>query len=330
MADTRFDVLGIGNAIVDVLTNSSEEFLSERKLEKGSMRIIDAEEAETLYHDMGSGLEASGGSAGNTIAGLASLGGRGAFIGKVKDDQLGGTFAHDIRALGVDFPTAMATTGAPTARCLILVTPDAQRTMNTYLGACVTLTESDVDEARVRDSAITYLEGYLWDPPAAKQAFRKAMQIAHGADRKVALTLSDAFCVDRYRDEFRELVDQSIDILFANEAEIMSLYETTSFDNALQAVRATGTLVALTRSEKGSVIVHGDEIHVIDCEAVDHVVDTTGAGDQFAAGFLHGLSAGRDLPSCGRLGGIAAAEIISHFGARPESSLAELARSKGF
>ena len=329
MSDTRFDILGIGNAIVDVLTNAGEDFLADRKLDKGSMRIIDSEEAETLYRDMGSGVEASGGSAGNTIAGVSSFGSRGAFVGKVHQDQLGETFAHDIRALGVHFETAMATSGPPTARCLILVTPDAQRTMNTYLGACVTLTEADVDEEIVRASAITYLEGYLWDPPEAKQAFRKAMSTAHSAGRKVALTLSDAFCVDRYRDEFCSLVANEADILFANEAEIISLYKAANFDEALQQVQASGTLAALTRGERGSVVVSGNKVHEIACDPVDKVVDTTGAGDQFAAGFLRGLTQGRDLPTCGRLGSLAAAEIISHYGARPETSLAELARGKG-
>jgi sugar/nucleoside kinase (ribokinase family) len=329
MSETRFDILGIGNAIVDVLTNASEEFLTDRKLDKGSMRIIDSEEAETLYSEMGAGQEASGGSAGNTIAGVASLGSRGAFVGKVHKDQLGETFAHDIRALGVHFETTMPTSGPPTARCLILVTPDAQRTMNTYLGACVTLTEKDVEEDLVRSSAITYLEGYLWDPPEAKQAFRKAMGLAHDAQRKVALTLSDAFCVDRYREEFCSLVDDAADILFANEAEIISLYKAANFDEALQRVQASGTLAALTRGERGSVIVSGSEVHEIACDPVAKVVDTTGAGDQFAAGFLHGFTQGRDLPTCGRLGSLAAAEIISHYGARPETSLAALAREKG-
>lgn len=329
MSETRFDILGIGNAIVDVLTNAGEDFLADRKLDKGSMRIIDSEEAETLYADMGSGVEASGGSAGNTIAGVSSLGSRGAFIGKVHQDQLGETFAHDIRALGVHFETTMATSGPPTARCLILVTPDAQRTMNTYLGACVTLTERDVDEEIVRASAITYLEGYLWDPPEAKAAFRKAMSLAHDSNRQVALTLSDAFCVDRYREEFCNLVADEADILFANEAEIISLYKASSFDEALQQVKASGTLAALTRGERGSVVVSGNDVHEIACEPVEKVVDTTGAGDQFAAGFLHGLTKGRDLASCGRLGSLAAAEIISHYGARPETSLAELARAKG-
>ena len=329
MSETRFDILGIGNAIVDVLTNAGEDFLADRKLDKGSMRIIDSEEAETLYADMGSGVEASGGSAGNTIAGVSSLGSRGAFIGKVHQDQLGETFAHDIRALGVHFETTMATSGPPTARCLILVTPDAQRTMNTYLGACVTLTERDVDEEIVRASAITYLEGYLWAPPEAKAAFRKAMSLAHDSNRQVALTLSDAFCVDRYREEFCNLVADEADILFANEAEIISLYKASSFDEALQQVKASGTLAALTRGERGSVVVSGNDVHEIACEPVEKVVDTTGAGDQFAAGFLHGLTKGRDLASCGRLGSLAAAEIISHYGARPETSLAELARAKG-
>lgn len=329
MPEIRFDVVGIGNAIVDVLSNASDDFLAERKLDKGSMRIIDAEEADVLYTEMGSGIEASGGSAGNTIAGLASLGGRAAFVGKVKDDQLGEIFTHDIRALGVHFETAMAISGPPTARCLILVTPDAQRTMNTYLGACATLTVDDVDDEIICASAITYLEGYLWDPPEAKLAFRKAMSVAHGAGRQVALTLSDAFCVDRYRDEFQELIANEVDILFANEAEIMSLYRTDSFADALQRVRSNRGIAALTRGDQGSVIVRGEESHVVAAESTEKIVDTTGAGDQFAAGFLFGLTQGRDLATSGRLGGIAAAEIISHYGARPEVSLADLARSKG-
>lgn len=329
MPPPRLDVVGIGNAIVDVLSHADETFLVRHGLEKGSMTLIDGEQAHRLYAEMGAGVEASGGSAANTIAGLASLGGSAAFIGKVRNDQLGEIFAHDIRTLGVHFSTPMAEEGPPTARCLILVTPDAQRTMNTYLGACATLGPDDVEEDVVRAAKVTYLEGYLWDPPAAKEAFRKAMRIAHDAGRKVALTLSDAFCVDRYREELRELVAGEVDLLFANEAEIKSLYEVDVFDEALQRVRALDTVAALTRSEKGAVVVADHEIHVVDAEPVEHLVDTTGAGDQFAAGFLFGFTRGRDLRTCARMGAIAAAEVISHYGARPEVPLASLLAERG-
>ncbi len=329
MPNAKYDVLGIGNAIVDVLASADDGFLNERGLEKGAMQLLDADAAERLYGEMGPGVEASGGSAANTIAGLASLGGATAFVGKVKRDQLGEIFKHDIQALGVHFETPMAEDGPSTARCLILVTPDAQRTMNTYLGACTTLSPDDVVADDVRNAAVTYLEGYLWDPPAAKDAFRKATTIAHEAGRKVALTLSDAFCVERYREEFQDLVENGVDILFANESEICSLYEVQRFDDALQHVRGKSTLAALTRSEKGSVVVSGDEVHVIDPDRVDRPVDTTGAGDQYAAGFLFGYTRGFDLARCGALGGMAAAEVISHYGARPETKLAELAKTKG-
>lgn len=329
MPNAKYDVLGIGNAIVDVLASADDSFLVERSLAKGSMQLLDPEAAEKLYREMGPGVEASGGSAANTIAGIASLGGSTAFVGKVKRDQLGDIFKHDIRALGVHFETPMAEDGPSTARCLILVTPDAQRTMNTYLGACTTLTSDDVSSDDVRNAAVTYLEGYLWDPPAAKEAFRRATTIAHEAGRKVALTLSDAFCVERYRAEFRGLVEDGVDIVFANESEICSLYEVETFDEALQHLRGSKALAALTRSEKGSVVVAGDDVHVIDPEHVSKLVDTTGAGDQYAAGFLFGYTRGFDLARCGALGGMAAAEVISHYGARPETSLAHLAKSKG-
>lgn len=329
MPNAKYDVLGIGNAIVDVLASADDTFLVERGLNKGSMQLLDPEAAEKLYREMGPGVEASGGSAANTIAGIASLGGSTSFVGKVKRDQLGEIFKHDIRALGVHFETPMAEDGPSTARCLILVTPDAQRTMNTYLGACTTLGPDDVNPDDVRNAAVTYLEGYLWDPPAAKDAFRKATTIAHEAGQKVSLTLSDAFCVDRYRAEFRDLVDNGVDIVFANESEICSLYEVETFDEALQRLRGGKAVVALTRSEKGSVVVSGDEVHVIDPEKVTKLVDTTGAGDQYAAGFLYGYTHGFELARCGALGGMAAAEVISHYGARPEASLADLAKSKG-
>jgi len=324
VAQSDIDVVGIGNAIVDVLSHAEDDFLAAHGLPKGLMTLIDAERADALYGAMGPGLEMSGGSAANTVAGLASLGGRGAFIGKVRDDQLGAVFRHDITAAGVRFDTAAAADSAPTARCLILVTPDAQRTMNTYLGACVELGPDDIDSETIESAQITYLEGYLWDPPGAKAAFRKAVDIAHGAGRKVALSLSDPFCVDRYRDEFLDLVEHGVDILFANEDELKSLYRVDSFDDGLQHIRGHCEVAALTRSEKGSVIVSGDAVHVIDAAPVDKVVDSTGAGDLYAAGVLYGLTHGLDLHECGRLGGLAAAEVISHFGARPETALKDL------
>lgn len=324
MNDTRFDVVGIGNAIVDVLAHANDQFINENNLIKGSMSLIDEDVAVSIYDKMGPGIECSGGSAANTIAALASLGSRGAFIGKVKDDQLGTVFRHDITTLGINFETRPSSQGASTARCMIHVTPDAQRTMQTYLGACVSLGPDDIDEHVIATAAVTYLEGYLWDPQQAKEAFRKAARIARQADRKVALSLSDPFCVDRHRDDFLDLVKNHINIVFANEEEAMSLYQVENFDDALQHIRADCDIAALTRSEKGSVIVHGDEVHVIDAEPVARVVDTTGAGDVYAAGFLHGLTSGHPLEICARLGSIAAAEIISHVGARPDVSLKEL------
>ena len=278
---------------------------------------------------MGPAREISGGSAANTMAGLASLGGQGAFIGKVRNDQLGGIFRHDIRAAGVAFDTPAATEGAPTARCLIFVTPDAQRTMGTFLGASVGLGPEDIDAETVAGAKVTYLEGYLWDPPRAKEAFVKAAEVAHEAGRKVALTLSDPFCVDRHRDEFRDLVDGHIDLLFANEQEIASLYKVGSFDEALAALRGRCELAVLTRSEKGAVVLQGDHIESVSAEAVDHLVDTTGAGDLFASGFLFGFVRGKPVGDCARLGALAAAEVISHFGARPERPLAELVAERG-
>ena len=320
----RFDVLGIGNAIVDVIAHAEDAFLKENGLRKGTMTLIDAARAEDLYGLMGSATESSGGSAANTLAGLAALGGRGAFIGKVRNDQLGGIFRHDIGAMGVAFDTAAAIDGPPSARCLIFVTPDAQRTMQTYLGASAELGSGDIDEEVITTAAITYLEGYLWDPPEAKAAFQKAARLAHEAGNRVALSLSDPFCVDRHRADFLDLVESQVDILFANEEEIMSLYRVDDFDAALQHVRGHCQVAALTRSERGSVIISGDEIHVIDAEPVAHVVDTTGAGDLYAAGFLFGLTQGCGLHDCGRLGSICAAEAIGHYGARPEADPADL------
>ena len=327
MVEPSFDVVGIGNAIVDVVAHADDAFLASQGLAKGAMTLIDAGAAKHLYDRIGPAVECSGGSAANTIAALASLGGKGAFIGKVRDDQLGEVFRHDIRALGVAFDTPPGDDGPPTATCLILVTPDAQRTMQTFLGACVTLGPDDVDEGLIAASRVTYLEGYLWDPPLAKRAIVKAAKAAHAAGRMVSLSLSDPFCVDRHRAEFLDLIDEHVDILFANEREIMSLYRVASFDESLQAVRGHCRIAALTRSEKGSVIVAGDEVHVIDAVRVPKVVDTTGAGDAYAAGFLFGLTAGRDLATSARIGGIAAAEAIAHLGARPETSLRALVQA---
>lgn len=324
MNSASFDVLGIGNAIVDVIAHADDAFIATHGLNKGGMTLIDEARAETLYAAMGPGVEISGGSCGNTIAGVASFGGKGAYVGKVRDDQLGAVFGHDLRATGVTFDTKRATSGPATARCLILVTPDAQRTMNTYLGACTQLGPDDIDVKQVAAARVTYVEGYLWDPPDAKKAVLKAFDAAHAAGRQVSITLSDAFCVDRYREEFRALIRDKVDILFANESEIKSLYQVKSFDEALAAARAENKICALTRSEKGSVIVRGQETHAVPAAPVARVVDTTGAGDLYAAGFLFGLTHGKPLAECARLGGIAAAEIISHVGARPETALKDL------
>jgi sugar/nucleoside kinase (ribokinase family) len=328
MSAQSLDVVAIGNAIVDVLTHADDDALARHGLAKGAMTLIDGARAEALYAAMGPAMEVSGGSAANTAAGIASLGASGAFVGKVRNDQLGGIFRHDIRAAGVAFDVPPAVDGPPTARCLIFVTPDAQRTMQTYLGACVELQPDDVDTELVARAKITYLEGYLWDPPGAKKAFLKAAEIAHDADRKVALTLSDPFCVERHRAEFRDLVDGHVDVLFANEAEICSLYEAASFDDALHAVRGRCEVAVLTRSARGSVVLNGEDVHVIDAAPVDRVIDTTGAGDLYAAGFLVGYTSGRPLYDGGRMGALAAAEVISHFGARPETSLKALVAAR--
>jgi len=319
----RFDVLGIGNAIVDVVARTDDAFLSKHDMRKGGMALIDAARAEALYSAMPPGQESSGGSAANTCAVAAALGARVAYLGKVADDQLGAVFRHDITAAGVHFPSAPLGGGAPTARSLILVTPDGQRTMNTYLGACVAFSEADVDAALVADAAVLYLEGYLFDPPAAQAAFRRAAASAHAAGRQVALSLSDPFCVDRHRAAFRVLVRDEVDILFANETEITSLYEVNAFEEAVEAARRDVALAVLTRSEVGSVILRGAETVSVPAEPTQ-VVDTTGAGDAYAAGFLAGLTGGRSLSVCGRLGSIAAAEIINHYGARPATDLQKL------
>jgi len=325
--DGELDVVGVGNALVDVLTHESDAFLVRHGLVKGTMHLVDEARAKRLYEAMGPGVEVSGGSAANTMVGVASFGGRAHYVGKVSDDQLGDVFRHDLRSTGVGYDTPPAAGGPPTGRCLILVTSDAQRTMNTFLGASVELGPDDVDPALIARGRIVYLEGYLFDPANAQEAFRHAARLAHTAGRKVALTLSDPFCVDRHRDAFVDLVERHVDVLVANEAEICSLYRAPDFDTALQEVRRHCEVAALTRGARGSVIVGGDEVHVIDAHPVDELVDTTGAGDLYAAGFLFGLSRGLDLAAAGRLGSLAAAEVISHIGARPLTPLHRLAEA---
>jgi sugar/nucleoside kinase (ribokinase family) len=319
-------VLGVGNALVDVLVHADDAFIESHGLARGAATMVDETTSQRVYDALPPAIEISGGSAANTIAGLASFGAQTGYVGRVRDDELGAVFAHDLRALGVRFEAKAASHGPPTGRCLVMVTPDAQRTMCTYLGASSDFGPGDVDESLVADAAITYLEGYLWDQPAAKEAIRHAARTAHDAGHKVALTLSDPFCVDRHRVEFLHLVEHEIDVLFANEIEICSLYEVDEFDEALQRVRHHCDVAALTRSEKGSVIVSGDEVHVIDPAPAAAVVDTTGAGDLYAAGVLFGLTHDQDLATCGHLGSLASAEVISHLGARPEVSLAALAQ----
>jgi len=321
MTETKFDVVGIGNAIVDVLSNSDDDFIEKHNLIKSSMTIVDAETAERLYGFMDSNMEVSGGSAANTIACIASVGGSGAFIGKVCQDQLGDVFTNDIRRAGVSYETKPDVDGDPTARCLIYVTPDAERTMQTFLGACTALGPNDIDEQVIISSKVIYLEGYLYDPPQAKAAFIKAARLAKKAGRKVALSLSDPFCVDRHRRAFVDLVHNHVDILFANEDEIKSLYQVDIFDEALEKVRGNCDIIALTRGSQGSIIVSGDETYVLLAEQAQDIVDTTGAGDSYAAGFLYGLTQGKDLKMCGRIGGILAADIISNYGARSKNDL---------
>jgi sugar/nucleoside kinase (ribokinase family) len=320
-------VIGIGNALVDVLSQAEESLVARQGLVKGTMHLVDEERARALYEAMGPGVEISGGSAANTVVGVASFGGRAHYVGKVRNDQLGDVFGHDLRATGVGYDTPRATSGPPTGRCLILVTPDAQRTMSTFLGASVRLGPADVDRGLVARGKILYLEGYLFDPPEAQEAFRAAAAIAHAAGRKVALTLSDPFCVERHRAAFLDLVEHHVDILFANELEICALYQVPDFDAAVPHVRGHCELAALTRSAKGSVLVSGERLHAVPAHPVKTVVDTTGAGDLYAAGVLYGLSQGLDLPTCGRLGSLAAAEVIAHVGARPMVPLADLAAS---
>ena len=324
-----FDVLGIGNALVDVLSTEEESFIERMDLAKGSMTLIDTERAETLYGSMGSGIEVSGGSAANTISGVASFGGSAAYIGRVFDDQLGAVFAHDLRSTGVAFSCPPATDGPPTGRCLIIVTPDAQRTMNTYLGSSELLGPEDVDGDLIAAAQVTYLEGYLFDRPEAQEAYWKASRVAHDAGRRVSLTLSDTFCVERHKEAWRSLVSDQVDVLFANEHEIVALYETDTFDEAVRAVQQDVEIAALTCGPEGSKIVTPDAVLHVPAHPVEKVVDTTGAGDLYAAGFLYGLTQGRPLEECGRLGSIAASAVLGHTGARPGLSLAQLAEVLG-
>jgi sugar/nucleoside kinase (ribokinase family) len=330
MIDAKYDVLGIGNAIFDVLVRTDEGFLVRHGMTKGGMALIDEGRAAAIYRDMGPATEMSGGSAANTIVGIANLGARAAYVGKVKDDQIGRLYAHDIRAAGVAFETKAAVDGPATGCCYILVTPDGERTMNTYLGAAQQLTPADIDAAEIAASRLIYLEGYLWDPKNAKEAFVKASRIAHESGREVALTLSDSFCVDRYRDEFLELMrNGTVDIVFANEAELHSLYQTSDFDTALTQLRQDTSLGIVTRSEKGCVVASGEGVIAVPAHPIEAMVDTTGAGDLFAAGFLFGLVRGAGHENAGRLGALAAAEVIQHIGARPQLSLKELAQQQG-
>lgn len=327
MMQSRFDVLGIGNAIYDVLASVDDDFLVRERLVKGEMRLVDASRSRQIYDRIGPAVRASGGSAGNTVSGVAAMGGRAAFIGKVADDMVGDAYAHDMRGFGVHFDVPPLNGGAPTATSIILITPDGERTMNTYLGACQHLGPADVDPDLVASAAITYLEGYLWDPPAAKDAFRKAAQIAHAAGRQVALTLSDTFCVDRWRADFTGLMRTgTVNLLFANEHELKALYGSPSVDDAVAALQEDCPLAAVTLGAEGSLVVTRSEIIAVPAAPVDHVVDLTGAGDLYAGGFLYGLSHGRPLAECATLGGLAAAEVIGHVGARPQTSLADLVR----
>jgi sugar/nucleoside kinase (ribokinase family) len=326
----KYDVLCIGNAIVDIIAQCDEEFLETNGIIKGAMNLIDTRRAELLYSRMGPAIEASGGSAGNTAAGVASFGGRAAFFGKVSNDALGEIYAHDIRAQGVAFDTRPLKGEPPTARSMIFVTPDGERSMNTYLGACVELGPEDVEADKASGAKVTYFEGYLWDPPRAKEAIRQTAKLAHAAGREVSMTLSDSFCVDRYRDEFLELMRSgTVDIVFANSHEIKSLYQTDSFDDAVALIRRDCKLAAVTRSEHGSVIVRGDETVTVEAARINELVDTTGAGDLYAAGFLHGYTSGRDLAICGHLGSLAAGLVIQQIGPRPRQNLREEAKKAG-
>src|SRR5258707_14115966 len=330
MTEAKCDVLAIGNEICDVLVQTDEGFLARHGMTKGGMALVDEARARAIYADRGPATEMAGGSAANTIVGVANLGARAAYVGKVRDDEIGRLYTHDIRAAGVAFETKAASGGPATGCSYILVTPDGERTMNTYLGAAQELMPSDIDEAQIAASRIIYLEGYLWDPKSAKQAFVKAATIAHGAGRQVALTLSDSFCVDRYRDEFLDLMRKgTVDIVFANEAELHSLYQTSDFDTALKQLRPDTKLGVVTRSEKGCVVASKHGVVAVPAMPIQKLVDTTGAGDLFAAGFLFGLIRSGGHENAGRLGALAAAEVIQHIGARPQVSLKELGKKNG-
>jgi sugar/nucleoside kinase (ribokinase family) len=329
MPAQRYDVIGVGNAIVDVIAQTGDDFITAHQLNKGSMRLIDAEQAVRLYDAMPPSIEASGGSAANTVAGVSSLGSRVAYVGKVRDDQLGAVFRHDLRAIGVDFDVPLAQGGPPTGRCLIVVTPDAERTMSTFLGIAAELEPDDVDEELCASAAVVYCEGYLWDVDSAKAAIRKAMAAAKRAGRKVALSLSDGFCVDRHRQEFLQLAEDYVDLLFANEGELCSLYEVDDVEAAVARVKGHCEVAAVTLSARGSVIVTEGERVEVPAWSTGVVLDTTGAGDQYAAGFLHGYAAGRSLDVCGGLGSLAAGEVISHVGPRPAEPLDKLASHHG-
>jgi sugar/nucleoside kinase (ribokinase family) len=323
----RHHVLAIGNALVDVITAAEPAFLDEQGIPKGGMRLIGSDEAETLYRAMGPGREISGGSAANTVAGMAALGAKTVFVGRVADDQLGSVFAHDIRAAGVDFATPASTGGAPTGRCLIVVTPDGDRTMNTFLGACQELSEADIDVEMVAAAEILYLEGYLWDPAAPRAAMRKAISVARANQRKVALTLSDVFCVEGYRADFQALLASHVDLVFGNEHEVCALYR-TDLDTAMIELAKHSCTSVITRSAAGAVVIEGGRHHVVPAELAARVLDTTGAGDLFAGGFMAALVEGRSLPDCARVGCIAAAEVISHYGARPEADLKAIVKAR--
>ena len=330
MTKTEFDVLTVGNAIVDIIARADDDFLVRENIIKASMNLIDADRAEHLYDVMGPAIEASGGSAGNTAAGIASLGGKAAYFGKVADDQLGEIFTHDIRAIGVHFGTKPLDPPPPTARSMIFVTPDGERSMNTYLGACVELGPEDVDADVVASSKVTYFEGYLWDPPRAKDAIRLAAKIAHEHERQVAITLSDPFCVDRFRGEFLDLMRTgTVDIIFANDAELKSLYETADLGTAMSLAKDDVTLAVVTRGEEGSIVIKGDEMEEVPAHEIDVLEDTTGAGDLYAAGFLYGLTHDRSLRDCALIGGLAAAEVIQHVGPRPQVKLSDLLAQSG-
>jgi len=330
MTETRFDVLTIGNAIVDIIASTEDDFLVRENIIKGAMNLVDDERAEHLYAAMGPAIEASGGSASNTAAGVASFGGKAAYFGKVADDHLGGIFRHDIRAVGVHFESKPLKAPPPTARSMIFVTPDGERSMNTYLGACVELDSSDIEEEIVATSKLTYFEGYLWDPPRAKEAIRMAAEIAHKHGRRYSMTLSDPFCIDRYREEFLDLMrSRTVDIVFANESEVKSLYQTADFNSALEAFRADCEIGIVTRSELGSVVVTADETHTVEAHPIEKLVDTTGAGDLYAAGFLFGLTNDRDLTDCAKLGSLAAAIVIQQVGPRPSGSLKTAMQQEG-